>query len=601
MSDHEYIDMTPNFTVDSAMMCPYSSSDLDALLNIDGGANDNNTNNNSSPQYLNPPRIRNSVSMNEFPENNNNFPSIDPLPTSTSNCSLKSLKRENDSKCTEMEESKRLKTEEVEVPEIEAPPVNNILEVEPDPAVPDNNKPPPKLTYRERREKHEKMVHEENPEYELKTKKVIKDFMPKQMNPLPNGWVQIRHKCNFDFYLHKSTKVVSWSRPYYLGDAPLKAHHIPLTSIPCMYKARLDEQNKIFEENDSNMIVDRTADREAVSAWDFRKYLTKSRFEEEEVSVKIYKDWLPDKYHKQRVLMQRRMKKQQRKDENKERKRLLLKDMENAVKSDENVDSQDHGNDASQENESSDGEIHSDEETTEKIDDLETQSEKSAPTPIQTVVAEEEDDGSGQESGEIVSSEDEKEQETEKPPPKKNNWKVCSNSEDSDNDDKDDHMDENDDDDDDENEQTKKFRPPALLQSTVSVKYTDAKGVVRTWSNQTTKTPQFILNDYCTKVFRANPKYVESATKNDKYPWKVQLELPDGKIYGEGTGVKKKFAKETAIVKTLEMLIPDYKDRSSESQSRSKFGSQKVSDDFFNHLDITNPKSGDFLQTAGQL
>merc|ERR1711972_626162 len=42
------------------------------------------------------------------------------------------------------------------------------------------------------------------------------------------------------------------------------------------------------------------------------------RFDEDEVPVKIYKEWLPDKFHKKRVNLQRRKNKETRKKMNRE-------------------------------------------------------------------------------------------------------------------------------------------------------------------------------------------------------------------------------------------------------------------------------------------
>lgn len=617
--------MTPNFTVPiDPNVCPFSeqipnSPDLDAILNM--GI--------ESSKSLNLPRIVTSQSMDSFCEK----PSVKELPTSTSNCSIKSLKRENQENSDDMkndvQETKRFKSDEkcpssdilqncetLNSDTLNSGPLNSDTP-NPEKSTPETDIPEEKkLTYREREEQHEKMVHAENPEFDLKTKKVLKEFLPKDLEPLPAGWTQVKHRSNFNLYLHKTTQVVTWSRPYFLGRAQVKAHHIPLTSVPCMFKARLDAQNVQFEEmsanNDKNettdnTVIDKTSGAELVSPFEFRQYLVK-RFDEEEVNVKIYKDWLPEKFHKQRIIMQRRMNKQQRKSENKaKREKQSLGGGElNTVAApiDNLINSQDNSQTFS------DGEINTDGALTDENTCIEMHDGKTTNKEISTNKSDE----SGQESGEILSTDAENAKQEEKRktkllkksltkksltknspskcPKPPQNWEQMTEGFSSDDEQQNvpnSSLDSSD------------FRPPALLQSTVSVKFKDANGVIRTWSNQTTKNPQFVLNDYCTKVFRANPKYIESATKDEKYPWKVLIELPDGKTYGEGVGVKKKFAKETAIVKTLESLIPEYKDRSGESQSKGKLSGGNVGEEFFNHLDITNVKSGEFLQSAGHL
>lgn len=36
------------------------------------------------------------------------------------------------------------------------------------------------------------------------------------MEPLPEGWTMITHTSGIPVYLHKKSKVVTWSRPYCL-------------------------------------------------------------------------------------------------------------------------------------------------------------------------------------------------------------------------------------------------------------------------------------------------------------------------------------------------------------------------------------------------
>ena len=40
--------------------------------------------------------------------------------------------------------------------------------------------------------------------------------------PLPEGWIGVNHKSGGIVYLHKKTRVVTWSRPYFIGTASLR-------------------------------------------------------------------------------------------------------------------------------------------------------------------------------------------------------------------------------------------------------------------------------------------------------------------------------------------------------------------------------------------
>merc|ERR1712168_1672877 len=60
----------------------------------------------------------------------------------------------------------------------------------------------------------DEIINNPNPEYEVKQQQVIIDF-PKDvmdtLDPLPEGWVRIKHKSSMHLYLHKQSKVITWS------------------------------------------------------------------------------------------------------------------------------------------------------------------------------------------------------------------------------------------------------------------------------------------------------------------------------------------------------------------------------------------------------
>ena len=41
--------------------------------------------------------------------------------------------------------------------------------------------------------------------------------------PLPDDWIAVYHESGGIVYLHKKSRVVTWSRPYYIGNGSLRA------------------------------------------------------------------------------------------------------------------------------------------------------------------------------------------------------------------------------------------------------------------------------------------------------------------------------------------------------------------------------------------
>lgn len=40
--------------------------------------------------------------------------------------------------------------------------------------------------------------------------------------PLPDGWIMTFHNSGIPVYLHRETRVVTWSRPYFLGSGSIR-------------------------------------------------------------------------------------------------------------------------------------------------------------------------------------------------------------------------------------------------------------------------------------------------------------------------------------------------------------------------------------------
>ncbi|KAL9895841.1 microprocessor complex subunit DGCR8 isoform X1 [Glossina fuscipes] len=83
------------------------------------------------------------------------------------------------------------------------------------------------------------------PKYEERFKTVLEEKRHNHFEVLPEGWVQVTHNSGMPLYLHRKTRVISTSRPYFLGTGSARKHAIPVGSIPCLnYRRALDEETE---------------------------------------------------------------------------------------------------------------------------------------------------------------------------------------------------------------------------------------------------------------------------------------------------------------------------------------------------------------------
>jgi len=377
-------------------------------------------------------------------------------------------------------------------------------------------------------------INNPNPEFTMKRALIMKEYMPKDVEPLPNDWIEVKHKSHMNLYFHKTTQVVTWSRPYFIGKAKIRNHEVPLTSIPCLLKKRLDEK-RIEAENltkeNVNAVLDCTTD--SMTPEQFQSYL-KKRFEFEEVEKRMYKEWLPHKFNRKRLMQVRKT----RKNQLKEQKRLqnLSENQSPQLLNISDTESDMSTADSTLE----EGEINS--EPDHEIEN-DTQSD-------------------GLEEGEIVSSDEE-----EKLAKKQTEANI------------------------------KPDKLPSLMAKTIRVNFKNpTTGKVEVWTTNGNKTSLAILSDYCQKVYKRAFEYVESTERaSNKEPWKTTIKLPDDKLYGTGLGVRKRLSKERAIVNTLKMLIPGYEPLDSHLEHDPAV---IKNEDFFNHMEIDDPKAMEYLQKA---
>ncbi|CAB1319974.1 unnamed protein product, partial [Coregonus sp. 'balchen'] len=78
-----------------------------------------------------------------------------------------------------------------------------------------------------------------------KIKTVLKSRGRPPTEPLPDGWIMTFHNSGIPVYLHRETRVVTWSRPYFLGTGSIRKHDPPTSSIPCLhYRKMKDHEEK---------------------------------------------------------------------------------------------------------------------------------------------------------------------------------------------------------------------------------------------------------------------------------------------------------------------------------------------------------------------
>uniref|UniRef100_A0A8C1L1T3 DGCR8 microprocessor complex subunit n=1 Tax=Cyprinus carpio TaxID=7962 RepID=A0A8C1L1T3_CYPCA len=89
-----------------------------------------------------------------------------------------------------------------------------------------------------------------------KIKTVLKSRGRPPTEPLPDGWIMTFHNSGIPVYLHRETRVVTWSRPYFLGTGSIRKHDPPTSSIPCLHYKKM----KDLEEREQNGEVTPTAE-----------------------------------------------------------------------------------------------------------------------------------------------------------------------------------------------------------------------------------------------------------------------------------------------------------------------------------------------------
>ncbi|XP_073168405.1 microprocessor complex subunit DGCR8 isoform X3 [Lepidochelys kempii] len=83
-----------------------------------------------------------------------------------------------------------------------------------------------------------------------KIKTVLKSRGRPPTEPLPDGWIMTFHNSGIPVYLHRESRVVTWSRPYFLGTGSIRKHDPPLSSIPCLHYKKMKDNEEREQNND---------------------------------------------------------------------------------------------------------------------------------------------------------------------------------------------------------------------------------------------------------------------------------------------------------------------------------------------------------------
>ncbi|XP_069071383.1 microprocessor complex subunit DGCR8 isoform X2 [Pleurodeles waltl] len=83
-----------------------------------------------------------------------------------------------------------------------------------------------------------------------KIKTVLKSRGRPPTEPLPEGWIMTYHNSGIPVYLQRESRVVTWSRPYFLGTGSIKKHDPPVSSIPCLHYKKMKDIDQKEQSND---------------------------------------------------------------------------------------------------------------------------------------------------------------------------------------------------------------------------------------------------------------------------------------------------------------------------------------------------------------
>lgn len=101
--------------------------------------------------------------------------------------------------------------------------------------------------------------------FEEKIKEILIEKGQNHFDVLPEGWIKVTHNSGMPLYLHKTSRVCTLSRPYFLGPGSVRKHQIPVNAVPCLsYKKALDKEKEIDQNN--TVLFNENCDQELPNA-----------------------------------------------------------------------------------------------------------------------------------------------------------------------------------------------------------------------------------------------------------------------------------------------------------------------------------------------
>lgn len=102
-----------------------------------------------------------------------------------------------------------------------------------------------------------KEVKEDQEDDYIENEKVVMvEKVKDHFEVLPDGWVTLTHNSGMPLYLHRTSRVCTLSKPYFLGPGSARKHDIPLSAVPCLeYRRAKEEEDKKKEDNQQTLVV----------------------------------------------------------------------------------------------------------------------------------------------------------------------------------------------------------------------------------------------------------------------------------------------------------------------------------------------------------
>ncbi|XP_077291316.1 microprocessor complex subunit partner of drosha isoform X2 [Arctopsyche grandis] len=91
--------------------------------------------------------------------------------------------------------------------------------------------------------------------YDQRQKLVLEEKGINHFEVLPLGWLMVIHNSGMPLYLHKPSRVCTLSKPYFLGPGSVRKHEVPISAIPCLnYRRALEDEKSQINNIKMNIV-----------------------------------------------------------------------------------------------------------------------------------------------------------------------------------------------------------------------------------------------------------------------------------------------------------------------------------------------------------